>query len=67
MSESRSAELETTIAFQENTLQQLNEVVVGMQKQIDQLELTCKALTDRLLEVRDLLPDMPADEKPPHY
>ncbi len=64
----RIAEVETRIAFQENTLQDLNDVIVQQQKQIDQL-------TRDLMRVKSLLDNLSAspvaDEKteppPPHY
>ncbi|MCP4714463.1 MAG: SlyX family protein [Deltaproteobacteria bacterium] len=68
MDNSRLVEIETKIAYQENTLRELNEVVCNQQKQIDQLERTCnillesvKALT-KVSEKRE-----PINEKPPHY
>ena len=68
MSESRLTELETKVAYQEDSVQQLNEVVISMQKQIDSLELTCQALKERLRDMSGMLSNISdAEEKPPHY
>jgi SlyX protein len=68
MIEERLVDLETKLAYQEDTIQALNSVVCEQQKQIDQLEATCKMLIDRigqLLIAADM--DKIVDEKPPHY
>ena len=68
MIEERLVDLETKLAYQEDTIQALNEVVCEQQKQIDQLAATCKLLVDRIRQL-----SVPAemdeilDEKPPHY
>ena len=68
MNDERLVNIETKIAYQEDTIQALNDVICTQQKQIDQLETTCKMLFDR---VKTLSPtkagEFPADEKPPHY
>lgn len=68
MIEERLVDLETKLAYQEDTIQALNNVVCEQQKQIDQLEATCKLLIDRvgqLAAAADL--GKIVDEKPPHY
>jgi len=69
MSDQRLIELETRIAFQEDTIQQLSDVIYRQQKQIDKLEQICKLLGERLQEMAtgDFINPSPADEKPPHY
>lgn len=68
MNEKRLVDIETKIAYQEDTIMQLNNVVCEQQKQIDQLEATCKLLIDR---IRELSPaeetGKPKTEIPPHY
>ncbi len=68
MNERRLEELETKVAYQEHTIQQLNDVVGRQQKQIDLLETTCQLLINR---IRDLAESTPsgtvADDRPPHY
>lgn len=68
MIEKRLVDLETKLAYQEDTIQTLNNVVFEQQKQIDQLEATCRLLIDRigqLAAAADLQKII--DEKPPHY
>jgi SlyX protein len=68
MIEKRLVDLETKLAYQEDTIQALNNVVFEQQKQIDQLEATCRLLIDRIGQLAagtDLQKII--DEKPPHY
>lgn len=68
--EQRLTDLEIKVSFQEDTLDQLNAVVVRQQRQID-------ALLRELADLRDRVPDADAaavgtfrslrDELPPHY
>ena len=68
MNDERLVNIETKIAYQEDTIQALNDVICNQQKQIDQLEATCKLLFDRLKNLSSTKVDeSPADEKPPHY
>ena len=63
----RFTDLETRIAFFEDTLEQLNDIVTRQAQQIETLEIQNKALMER---VRDLSessrPDI-LNEAPPHY
>ncbi len=68
MSEDRLIEIETKVAYQEHTLQELNDVVCRQQEQLDRLEESCRFLTDQvraLVEAMEKRP--PRDERPPHY
>ncbi|HDO21388.1 MAG TPA: SlyX family protein, partial [Nitrospirae bacterium] len=47
MNEDRLVKIETKIAFQENTIKDLNDTVYNQQKQIDTLSETLKQLIDR--------------------
>lgn len=68
MLESRLIEVETKLAYQENTVQVLNEVVVRQQRQIDELQSLCKQLLERVRNSGDPgLTTTPADEVPPHF
>lgn len=68
MSEDVITELQTKIAYQEDSIQELGNVVMAMQKQIDQLELCCQTMKDRLKEATSLLSGISDhDERPPHY
>ena len=42
MNEERIVNIEAKIAYQDNTLQELNDVIYRQQKQIDQLEAICQ-------------------------
>ena len=72
MTEQRVVTIETKLAYQEDTIAQLNDVICRQQNQIDALE----RLTQQLLgRVRDLSESSAqssgvfsvADERPPHY
>ncbi|NOR81277.1 MAG: SlyX protein [Methyloprofundus sp.] len=72
MLEQRIVTIETKLAYQEDTIAQLNDVICRQQNQIDALE----QLTQQLLgRVRDLSESAMqsggefsvADERPPHY
>ena len=69
MSDNRLVDIETKLAYQEDTLQTLNDVVSRQQKQIDQLEMTCRLLLERLEEISKTgSPGEPIEnEPPPHY
>ncbi|MEM7708181.1 MAG: SlyX family protein [Pseudomonadota bacterium] len=62
-------DLQSRVAFQENTLNQLDAVVVTQQKQIDKLERAVAVLAQRLgsLEQTSGLVDGADDQPPPHY
>ncbi len=68
MNDERIVEIETKIAYQEDTIIQLNKVVCEQQKQIDQLETTCKLLIERMRELSSAEETgKPKIEIPPHY
>jgi len=64
----RVVELETRVAFQDQTVQELNETVIRQQREIDNLTRELETLRGRL---RGLAPSpvVPPDEEtpPPHY
>ena len=61
-------ELETRLAFQEHTLQALNDVVTHQQQQIEALVRDIQALKDRLRSAAPSPVGPLEDEKPPpHY
>lgn len=70
MNEQRLVIIETKIAYQEDTIQQLNAVICTQQKQLDQLEYSCKLLIERLkglTEFSEISDKTLLNEKPPHY
>lgn len=68
MNEQRVAELETKIAYQEVSIQELDKAVIAMQKQIDDLEVCCQMLKERIKDINNLVPGHDVgNEKPPHY
>ena len=61
-------ELQTQLAFQEQTIGELNEVLISQQKQIDLLRLEIKLLKDKFGMLEDRIETSPPqNEKPPHY
>lgn len=68
MDETRFIDIETKLAFQEDTIQQLHDALCAQQQRIERLELTCKLLLDRLKEMsQDDAGPKTLHEKPPHY
>ena len=63
-------ELQTRVAFQEDTLTQLNQVVAKQDQEIltlqQQLRLLAKRLDDALYQ-QEQGDEKPLDERPPHY
>jgi SlyX protein len=61
-------ELETQLAFQEDTLQTLNDTVARQQLQIDKLEHDVQALLAQLQQLSDAMSRPQGEEAPPpHY
>lgn len=60
-------DVETRMAFQDDTIQQLSDVIYRQQQQIDQLDKTVQLLVDRMQDLMHDLPGKVVDEKPPHY
>lgn len=68
MTEKRLTEIESKLAYQEDLIQDLNQIVIKMQKQIDDLELRNQILSDNLKQIEQALPnDQNHHEVPPHY
>lgn len=62
------AELQAQLAFQEDTVQTLNDIVARQQLQIDKLERDIESLVLQVQQLGDSLSRAPADEAPPpHY
>ncbi len=60
-------DLQSKLAFQEQTINQLNDVLTSQQRQIDRLQLQLSILQDRFEEIQEAPSALAQDEKPPHY
>ena len=58
--------LETRLAYQDETIEQLNQTITAQWKQIDALIRQLAQLNERLQETEASAPG-PANEPPPHY
>jgi SlyX protein len=58
--------LEARIAYQDDTIETLNQTITEQWKQIDALTRQVAALNDRLQETESRAPG-PVNERPPHY
>jgi len=69
----RIEELESRFAYQEEMLDELNDIIIRQQSQIDQLEVLGRHLLEKLRELSTSENDPPDDgsdllqQKPPHY
>ncbi len=64
----RVTELEIKSAYQEDLLQELNQVVVRQQVQIERLEATCQLLHERIKSLQNMGFTVASEpEIPPHY
>ena len=68
MTEERFIDLESRIAHQDQSLNELNEVVTEQQAKIMQLEELMRSLVDQVRAIGETLPAAGVvDERPPHY
>lgn len=64
----RVERLEAALAHSDRTVEDLNRMVVGQWKLIDELTLRVRALTEQMLELDERgSGSRPADPPPPHY
>ncbi|WP_409025817.1 SlyX family protein [Gallibacterium anatis] len=64
----RMNELETKVAFQENTIEQLNQALIEQQFIIDKMQLQLRYLAQKLKDVQPSNIATQAEETPPpHY
>ena len=67
----RIAELETKVAFQDDTIEQLSNEIELHQASIAKLQQQLRLLGDRFKEIRESMPSEPTEqvvhEIPPHY
>lgn len=67
MAERRLEDLEIKFAYQEQSLQQLNDTVYRQQQQIDRLTRLGERLLERLSALEQPTASFPGEEPPPHY
>ncbi len=72
MTEQRIITIEMKLAYQEDTISQLNDVIYRQQNQIDALERLTQRLINRVHELSatatsSVAEFSAADERPPHY
>jgi SlyX protein len=71
LTEEQLIDLQSRIAFQEDSLIALNDVIARQQQEIDVLERELRLHRDKLVEILDWQATRgaaePTDEKPPHY
>ncbi len=68
MTEKKIIDLETRIAFLEDTVDTLNQLVYQQAKEIDQFNQAMQNMTQHMKQVQsDISEFKPQDEVPPHY
>ena len=68
MSEESIIRLETKVAYQDDLIQQLNEVVIDQQKRVRDLESKTNLLSKKLEDLLELAAEeRTSGERPPHY
>jgi SlyX protein len=60
-------ELQTQVAFQEETIGELNSALGQQQRDISELQRHWDVLRQQHVELQARVPAAPVDEKPPHY
>lgn len=65
--ESRVTDLETRLAFQDDTIQALNDVLVEQQRVLERMRLQLRALAKRQEEMQVPMDAGENEAPPPHY
>lgn len=66
--EQRINEVEARLAFQESTLQELNEALTNQQQQLMHMQALLEKLRERVIELAsNMQPDTAVEPPPPHY
>ncbi|MCR8935126.1 MULTISPECIES: SlyX family protein [Pseudomonas] len=65
--EQRVTDLESRLAFQDDTIQALNDVLVEQQRMVERLQLQMAALLKRQEEMVGQFGSFEEDAPPPHY
>ena len=63
----KQIDLETRMAFLEDTVDSLNTTVYRQDEQLTKLKQHNSQLKDQLKQVHEAIEAAPQDEKPPHY
>lgn len=69
MDEERLVDIEMRLAFQEDTIERLNDVICRQQELLDRLVARYESLGSRVKDLADRFPEDGGDddERPPHY
>ncbi|MGB3624156.1 SlyX family protein [Ketobacter sp. MCCC 1A13808] len=67
MTDEKIIDIQTRLAFQDDTIQELNDVIYRQQQQIDKLEKTVHLLLGKVQDLMSSSSEEIIDEKPPHY
>ena len=68
MPDNRIDSVETKIAYLEDTMQTLNDIVSSQQRDIEELRISFKYLIDRQKGLAEMIEgNADPDERPPHY
>ncbi len=70
MDEERLVDIEMRLAFQEDTIERLNDVICRQQELLDRLVARYELLGSRVKDLADRFPEDGGggeDERPPHY
>lgn len=65
--EERVMELESRMAFQDDTIQALNDVLVKQRRELDHLQLQMAAMLKRQEDMGSQFETFEEDAPPPHY
>lgn len=65
--EQRITDLESRLAFQDDTIQALNDVLVAQQRELERLQMQIAALARRQEEVGGQIDADEDEAPPPHY
>lgn len=65
--EDRVTDLESRLAFQDDTIQALNDVLVAQQRSLERMQLQMAALIKRQEEMGGQFEAFEEDTPPPHY
>ncbi|CAH0990820.1 Protein SlyX [Sinobacterium norvegicum] len=65
--EEQIIDLQTRVLFQEDTLQELDDIITKQQRQIDALERYCRLLKDSVEGMKSGEEGEVSNDPPPHY